>query len=206
MGNFAKTGFVCIFLTIALSFSAGETPTVSEIRINVYNDARVPTQVLTQAIQEATRIFRKIGIGIAWIDCSSGAGSNQNYECQQLWAARRLSLRIVPWSSNFGDTVFGVAFLSPEGDGTYCDVFYDSVEKLHQDWHVNTSRVLGNSIAHEIGHLLLGTNAHSFIGIMAPNWQAEELRRIEMGTLFFTPEQARSIHTRLASFVYWPPR
>jgi hypothetical protein len=76
-------------------------------------------------------------------------------------------------------------------------VFYDSVEKLHQDWHASLSRVLGHVMAHEIGHLLLGTNAHSPMGIMRPNWQGQELRSIAIGTLLFTREQARSMQTKL---------
>jgi hypothetical protein len=54
-------------------------------------------------------------------------------------------------------------------------------------------------MAHEIGHLLLGTNAHSALGIMRPHWQGEELRRIGMGTLLFTPQQVRHIQARLVS-------
>jgi len=79
-------------------------------------------------------------------------------------------------------------------------VFYDSVEKLHQDWHVSLSRVLGHTMAHEVGHLLLGTHAHSQMGIMRPNWQGQELRRVEMGALLFTPEQGRSIQTKLLTY------
>ena len=78
-------------------------------------------------------------------------------------------------------------------------MFYDSVEKLHQDWHVSLSRILGNTMAHEVGHLLLGTNAHSQMGIMRPKWQGQELRRVGMGALLFTPEQGRSIQTKLLS-------
>jgi hypothetical protein len=78
-------------------------------------------------------------------------------------------------------------------------VFYDSVKKLHQDWHVNIARILGHTMAREIGHLLLGTNAHSRIGIMRPNWQGQELREIGMGTLLFTPEEARSMQNKLDS-------
>jgi hypothetical protein len=54
-------------------------------------------------------------------------------------------------------------------------------------------------MAHEIGHLLLGTNAHSPMGIMRPNWQGQELRSIGMGTLLFTPDQGRSMQTKLFS-------
>lgn len=108
-----------------------------------------------------------------------------------------LSLRIVSWSSQLGDSTFGIAFLSEEGVGVYSDVFYPLVEKLHSDFGASLSRVLGHVMAHEIGHLLLGLRSHSALGIMQPHWQEEALRRIGMGTLLFTAEQARSMRERL---------
>ena len=198
MNKAARTCFVWSFLTIAFPGSASEMPTRPQVTINVYNDAQVRTQLVTQAEQEATKIFRKIGVDTVWIECQS-TEAGPKPECTPPSGPTHLSVRIVPWSSKLGDAVFGTAFLSPKGGGTYCDVFYDSVEKLHRDWHVSLSRILGHTMAHEIGHLLLGTNAHSGMGLMRPNWQGQELWRIERGTLLFTPEQARSMQNKLGS-------
>ena len=188
------------FLTIGFPGSAKEIPRGPQVTINVYNDAQVPPQVLTKATQEATRIFRKIGVDTVWIEChSSEADTERSSECRPPSGPIVLALRIVPWSARRGQAVFGTAFLSREKRGTYCDLFYASVDKLHRDWHVSLSRVLGHTMAHEVGHLLLGTDAHSQIGIMQPNWQGEELRRIEMGVLLFTPEQGLSIRAMLLS-------
>jgi hypothetical protein len=201
MNQIARTCIVWTFLTISFTGSASERPKGPPVTVNVYNDAQVPAQVLTQAMQEATRIFRKIGVDAVWMECQSPkADAERASECHPPSGPTVLALRIVPWSSKLGEAVFGTAFLSPEGEGTYCDVFYDSVEKLHQDWHVSLSRVLGHTMAHEVGHLLLGTHAHSQMGIMRPNWQGQELRRVEMGALLFTPEQGRSIQTKLLTY------
>ncbi len=200
MNQVARTYIVWTFLTISFPGSASEIPKGPQVTVNIYNDAQVPAQVLTQAMQEATRIFRKIGVDTVWMECQSPkADAERASECHPASGPTVLSLRIVPWSSKLGQAVFGTAFLSPEGEGTYCDVFYDSVEKLHQDWHVSLSRVLGHTMAHEVGHLLLGTNPHSQMGIMRPKWQSQELRRVGMGALLFTPEQGRSIQTKLLS-------
>jgi hypothetical protein len=45
--------------------------------------------------------------------------------------------------------------------------------------------------------LLMGLHSHSALGIMQPQWQGEALRRIGMGTLLFTAEQARSMREKL---------
>jgi len=140
-------------------------------------------------------------VRIMWIDCSSGrkALGTNDPACGNPKGPSHLSLRIVPWSFKSNDSVFGVAFLSPEGEGTYGNVFYDSVEKLHAEWHTDIASVLGHVIAHEIGHLLLGTNAHSRMGIMCSSWHGKELRGISMGTLLFTPPQVEVFKTRLTA-------
>ncbi len=79
------------------------------------------------------------------------------------------------------------------------DVFWDRCEGMRRDSGVNSATLLGTVAAHEIGHLLLGSNAHSAIGIMAPHWEAEQLRHAGMGSLLFTPEQSARMRTRIRS-------
>ena len=195
-----RTCFVFSFLTIAFPGLANEPPLKPQVVINVYNDAQVSEKVLAQAEQEATRIFRQAGVDNVWVECPSlKSDLNRKPECDSPAGPRHLAVRIVPWSSKLRESVFGTAFLSVEGEGTYSDVFYNAVQKLHQDWHASLSAVLGHVMAHELGHLLLGTNAHSPTGIMRLSWQGRELRSISMGTLLFTPEQAGSMQAKLGS-------
>jgi hypothetical protein len=58
-------------------------------------------------------------------------------------------------------------------------------------------------MAHEIAHLLLGTNSHAAEGIMRAQWQREELLSASKGELLFTPGQSRVMRQRLSS-VEWP--
>jgi hypothetical protein len=94
--------------------------------------------------------------------------------------------RNVAHASKASDGVFGVAFLSAEGTGAYTDVSYNSAEELDQEWHVGLARVLGHVMAHELGHLLLGSNAHSRQGIMCPRWHRDELHLASKGALLFS--------------------
>jgi hypothetical protein len=57
--------------------------------------------------------------------------------------------------------------------------------------------VLGYVLAHEIGHLLFGSNSHSVNGIMSPHWNGPELRRISEGNLLFLPDESRMLWKRL---------
>ena len=199
MANRASTVALVFCLVCLLLFSVA-VPCLAgmQVRIAIHNDARVPETVLTQATQEATRIFRAAGVDSQWIVCQSpNGGDSDSSICSSRVDLSHISLRVVPWSAKLGDSIFGAAFLSEKGGGAYCDVFYPSVEKFRSDSDASPSRLLGHVMAHEIGHLLLGTHSHSAFGIMQPHWQEEELRRIGMGTLLFTPVQARKMQARL---------
>jgi len=171
-----------------------------QVTISVYNNASIPAQLLAGAIEQASRIFLKAGLQTQWLECSIGViGVQRSPDCEAPFGPTHLALRIVPGSWANGDATFGIAFLSAEGKGVYCNVFYSSVEKLHTDWHVSIPPILGHVMAHELGHLLLGTHAHSEIGIMLPKWHGSELRSLTMGRLLFTPQQARAVREKLFS-------
>jgi len=52
-------------------------------------------------------------------------------------------------------------------------------------------------MAHEIAHLLLGTNSHAAEGIMRAQWQRDELLSVSKGELLFTPRESQVMRARL---------
>jgi hypothetical protein len=125
------------------------------------------------------------------------APTRSELDCASFDWPTRLAVRIVPRSERSTSEVFGAAFLSDEGTGCYSDIFYDRATKLHADWNVGLSDLLGNVIAHELGHLLLGSNSHSRAGIMRAHWQSEELNLLSRGNLWFTREQGEHMRGKL---------
>ncbi len=118
-------------------------------------------------------------------------------DCASFEWPTRLAVRIVPHSGRSTSEIFGVAFLSAGGTGCYSDVFYDQAMELHTDWHFAISDTLGSVMAHELGHLLLGSNSHSRAGIMRAHWQGEDLYRLARGNLQFTDEQGEHMRGKL---------
>jgi hypothetical protein len=165
----------------------------SEITILVYNTARVPLADLDLAEQQATMVFRQSGIATGWVNCSAPSPKDN---CRPAGPSQFI-LHIVAHGKTSSDAVFGVAFLGTDGTGRYCDVFYDRIEKLHRDSGASPARLLGTVAAHEIGHLLLGSHSHSATGLMSAHWREEELRRVSMGGLRFTSEQASRMRARI---------
>jgi len=199
MSRLRFSGLLVIITLSHAGIGWSQTSTASPgITIALYDDVQLSPRLLADAKDEATRIYQKAGISIWWIICkSSGRIGQPDLRCQDPPSATRLNLRIVPRAQTFSDGIFGVAFLSSEGSGAYSDVFYDSVEKLDRDWHVGLARVLGHVIAHELGHLILGSNAHSRQGVMCPRWHRDELHLASRGALLFSVEQARLMRKRL---------
>jgi len=198
MGRHAKAFLMLLFLTTTRCLSTGNSSAVS-VTVGVFNDAATPRPVVEFAEQEASRIFMAAGLEIHWVDCIAGQENVPFAGCPPPHSPTRLDLRIVQGGRKVKEDSFGVAFLSPDGTGTYIDVFYDAVEKLHHESNASPGRLLGHVMAHEIGHLLIGFHAHSNWGIMCPVWGRRELRSMEMGSVFFTGDQARRMRTRLLS-------
>ena len=172
--------------------SVAENPRVSVL---VYDDAQVPADTLTRAEQRAATIFSSAGLNVIWVNCIHGGAA----ACDPFFDPLSFVLLIAPDAApSTADAIFGVAFLGPDGTGRNTDVFWKKVQELQTNSKVDTAILLGCVMAHEMGHLLLGPNAHAVSGIMQPHWQDWELRNMSMGTLRFLPEQGRRMRARVA--------
>jgi len=162
----------------------------SSVTVVVNNSAKVRPDVLSKAEAEAARLFLEAGISIHWLHCG------ETDACRHSPVPNELILHIVPTGKTQNNFVFGEAFLGEDGRGQYCDVFFDRIKAARQN--TDGGWMLGVVAAHELGHLLLGSRAHSRVGIMEPVWEQESVRKLSMGLLLFTPDQARFMRRRIA--------
>lgn len=199
MGFASKCGsglalVVLLLGRMAVAGTAGmESP---EIEVLVYDNGAMTPSALEGAESEAARIFRKAGVEVTWVNCSSRSAVPEE-ACHVVPDASQLVLHIVPGGRTSTDSVFGMAFLGQDGIGKYSDIFLDRVQAAQRRFGVDVSRLVGTVAAHELGHLLLGSHAHSFLGIMAPQWETESLRQMNMGELLFTRDQASRMRARI---------
>jgi hypothetical protein len=172
----------------------------AQVNVNVYNDANLPRETLVRAEDKAGIVLRRAGVHVEWVNLGHEGGvpgsskPPQDYGC---CSPGNFSIRIVPHSLTLADRTFGVSFLGADGYGRYSDIFYATADQLSRSAHVSLPDVLGHVIAHELGHLLLGTNAHSATGIMRPHWSTPELQSLAMGRLLFTPQQSQTMQAGL---------
>ena len=183
------TALICT-IAVGLSGACASAQDGRQVQVLVYNDARVQKSTLRAGELETARIFRLAGVRIAWVNCSSDLPARDKEHCRFGPRTNEYVLRLIPEGKNSTDLVFGEAFLDEAGSGRYADVFFDRIRAAHDEHGTNVTRLLGAVTAHELGHLFLGFRAHSWIGIMTPLWEGQCLRRMAMGNLLFTREQA----------------
>jgi hypothetical protein len=118
-------------------------------------------------------------------------------ECEAVDFPLHLQFRIAKHSLNLNEFIMGVSYLSADGTGCYADLFYDRAEHLHEISGASLASILGHAIAHELGHLLLGTNSHSPAGIMRARWQPADLASASKGTLLFSTLESRAMKNKL---------
>src|SRR5262249_44633249 len=85
----------------------------------------------------------------------------------------------------------------PGSLGQFADVFSDCAENQSAVLALHPALLLGHVIAHEIGHLLLGENAHYPSGLMKIKWNQNDLQRMVQGDLLFTAQQSQRIRNNV---------
>jgi hypothetical protein len=193
--------FVAVLAQSGLCFCAqGAATATVRVTVSVYNDAKVPAEAVASAEAAASRIFRHAGLEVKWIACApSGDTTSNSPDCRRAAFPTHLHVRILSHSRNLAGSTLGISYLGADGIGCYSDIFFAPVTALHSSSGQEVGSILGYVMAHEIAHLLLGTNSHSVVGIMKARWQAEDLRSAKKGELLFSLAQSQTMRERLAS-------
>ena len=194
--------FFCCLVISAGILLAGPPPTSGDITVRVFNWAHVDPEMLSAAEGEASRIFRGARVGVTWLNCSpSTSRPDQAPICAQPCPWGQFVLRTVSdVPPGFEKAWLGVAF---NETGIYASIFYNRVDEVAKEGIATHSQILGHTMAHELGHLLLDLRGHSHFGIMRERWNTQDLRSAAMGALLFTPTERalirRSVMRRMRS-------
>ncbi len=172
-------------------------PAKLRITIRLVNSRMVPVKTLVQAQYVTGEIFGRARVEVAWVDCSGEADGDL---CKQHGGPTDFPLQMVAANPpRLSGDMAGFAILPPrwrDGEGYAC-ISYPRVEATAKALDAETADMLGATMAHEIGHLLLGAASHSASGVMCPRFQREQMRKAARGELLFTPEQAARIRAEL---------
>jgi hypothetical protein len=154
----------------------------------LYSVVDVPATDRIAANQVAARILRTAGIEMAWTDCNDRSRAHDpgatNDVCLVPPQADELIVRFVsspaangPRVRMGGDTLGDAYVDTAAATGSLATVYVDRVRAIARAASVDVGTLLGRVIAHEIGHLLLGTATHRASGLMRAEWTTTLLQR-----------------------------
>src|SRR6266436_5846884 len=196
---FSLLALACSVFPPAISAREHPQSSTVSLAISVFNDAGVEPPVWLQAEVRATEIMRRSGISLTWLDCGSPASRMPDPNCSAISYPTHLSVRVVPKISPVKGHIFGQTFQDAAGEGNYVLVYYASIKAFRATTTVPAGELLGCVVAHELGHLLLGTASHSSAGLMSAVWQDPELRQVVRGNLFFNGDEGERMRFRFAA-------
>lgn len=164
------------------------------ISIRVYDHAQTLAGVLHSATDQASWLFRAEQIRINWEFPSTEPPEDRGTDMTSVafqqpddrpYIVVQL-IRRAPPSVFPGAMGYALPFAHA---GAHVVIFYDRVETLAHRFNKATDLILGYAVAHEIGHVFLGSSDHFAGTLMQAQWTSATCRLASMGLLAFTREQ-----------------
>ena len=192
---------------------ADEPETTPQITVYVYNHVQLEPNTLQEVKEVATRILRNAGVEAVMLDValSSENALTGGVRRQVQHAALYAHITTRQAANPFGlpKYALGVAPGESELNRNVVYIFEDIAERLSKEpvkggpkgmvWrNAEKAQILGNGMAHEMGHVLLGSNSHAPIGIMRAKWEPKDLFDISLSSLLFTADEAEQIRAEVA--------
>jgi len=188
--------------------TAADLDTLGDVRITIrtYDNTSLSSADQLSAIATATTILETAGLDVEWRACNAAFVRASDDLCVAPLGRNELALRLVmlpPSPNTSGDVALGYSLVDTRArGGSLATVYVDRVSGLAHTCSIDVRILLGRTIAHEIGHLLVGTTKHSARGLMRAVWSAEALRRSSAGDWLFTAREGRvmrdAVRTRAA--------
>jgi hypothetical protein len=151
--------------------------------VRTYDAAGVPPPAFDQARVSATVVLAAAGIQPIWRPCHATV-------CTAPPKPHEIEIRIVKATRLSSSGSLGFATVDVvQHEGTLATIYFDRITALAAQIGADAGELLGRAVAHEIGHLVLGTTTHSAVGLMRATWTGDEIRRrVPLDWLFSTQE------------------
>ena len=184
-----------------------ELPDETEcLRLRVYDQADVPIGILGRALGETSRILAASGIKTVWDIRDANSPENESRSMDfsafsmdpSVDTRHFLLVRFVRIGSS-DPRHNALAFSLPAARyGAHVTVYFDRAEEVSLVVPPRLPKILANILAHEIGHVLLGSGGHSDSGIMKAVWTRADYQRIAAEYLKFLPQEAVAMRNEVS--------
>ena len=180
----------CLLAAVPLCAQAPPGP---EIAIRLYDTFGIANGDIRTAQDVAGVIFKDAGVQAHWRECSKDVIRSAVRQCGDALNPTEVIVRILTERSEpHGLISLGYSLVPKNTRAVLATVFGNRVTAVAQRLHLDRATLLGQTIAHEVGHLLLGTSDHVADGLMRGHWNdAALLRGHADGWRFSRPEASR---------------
>ena len=159
---------------------------VSQVTLNVAvcDLGGIPASVIEHAERDAAYVFRAMDVEIHWLSCAEMNVEDARMRTDFIIRVRVGGSVTTPGLASLD--LMGRTFLNAEGAGYIADIYYARIQELTRQYpFASSDRVLGYTMAHELGHLLIGAG-HGATGIMRGPWGRKELEALSRRHLTFS--------------------
>jgi hypothetical protein len=172
-----------------------------ELIVRVYDTFGFAGQDMIAAQHTAAEILARSGVSLQWRTCRTTAGPSRAAPdtCATTLHHTEVMVRIVTGADESSGTVaLGYSLMDvPTHSGTLSTVYGDRVRHLARDAGIKPTVLLGHAMAHELGHLLLGSREHAHEGLMRAHWLHTEMRRHSARDWQFTQSETAQMRVAL---------
>jgi hypothetical protein len=189
---------ILAFFVVAFSGLASAAVVDPDLRIVIRTYATsAALGDLSPALAAAAAILEHAGVGVTWANCDVAFVQRDEPPCLAPLAANELAIRFVRLPSHraeqdvvaLGDSLIDTRLRT----GSLATIYANRVATLAGRCGMNVQTLLARAVAHEIGHLLLGTAAHASSGLMRAVWSQGALRRAAIEDWTFTAADASAL-------------
>jgi hypothetical protein len=174
-----------ILVLAGLNVQSAQDSRPSDVTIYVNGDDFPPIRIDFGARATVTRMYARIGIRLAWRHDAPGKGTVHGSP--------------VPIQMRFGSkspenvSREALAFARPFADGVNgITVIYERI-RTATGGSPRVQSILAHVLAHEIAHVLMGTDGHAETGIMKAHWNGTDYAAMKRKPLEFTPDDVDMI-------------
>ena len=197
------TLFAVLLLAIPANAAAADPGVMNDVRVTIrtYDITSLPPDARQAAVATATGILALAGVSAAWMECDAVFVRSAGDPCLAPLGRTELSVRFVrlpPKPGHVGILPLGYSLVDTKArTGVLATVYVDRIAGLAVNCAIDFGTLLGRAVAHEIGHLLLGTPQHADTGLMQALWSRESIRGSDADKWLFNTREARSMRLAL---------
>ena len=187
-------GVMLCLIVIPLPSNRAYAQDESTIGIRIYDVVGIRSAPMDGSHLRVEAIFRQAGVRVAWRDCRTSAPHSAICDAAPL--PNEAIVRLLSGAPTFSTDGCGVALVPTIEPAHFISLFVDCIRRAADRLAVREEVVLAGTLAHEIGHLLLGPQ-HGFVGLMQAQPRGVDWARATHDGLTFTASESHRLRQAL---------